>query len=193
MEKGRESTEKKSAEKAEKEGSQGGKEAHGHAKGFVAGKAAEWYERQIAELSAIAQEHKGTLQRLQAEFENAAKRADREKDEFRKFASSKAVESFLPLMDSIDEAIKQAEKTANREMKGGLEMIKRQLEKILESNGVKRIEALGKKFDHALHEVLTTGKDYSNEDEIVVEEFQKGYTQNGRVLRPAKVRVNKKD
>ena len=148
--------------------------------------------RQIAELKALAAEYKDMLQRLQAEFENAAKRAEREREDFMKFAGARTVQGFLPVIDSVEEALKQAEKTGNTEMKKGLEMIRAQLVKALESNGVKRIETAGKKFDHALHEVLMTGNEAAKEDDAVLEEFGKGYTLGGKVLRPAKVKVNKK-
>ena len=153
----------------------------------------EHYERRIAEVERAAEEYKETLQRVQAEFENAGKRSEREKAEFVKFAAAKTIEEFLPLADSIDEGIRQAEKSGNKEMKLGLEVIRTQFVKALEANGVRRIEAVGKKFDHSLHEVLMTTKEDSMEDGYVLEEFQKGYTLNGKVLRPAKVKINRKD
>ncbi len=167
--------------------------AHEKAEAEKKGKPDEGCEKRIAELRAAAEGHKETLQRLQAEFENASKRAERERAEFVKFASAKTIQGFLPVIDSMEEAIKQAEKSGNKEMKEGVATIMKQMMKALEGNGVRRIEALGKKFDHSLHEVLLAGKDDAKGDDAVLEELQKGYTINGVVLRPAKVKVNRKE
>jgi len=140
-----------------------------------------------------AKVHKDTLQRLQAEFENFQKRNEREKMEFLKYAGAKTIEEFLPIVDSICEAIKQAEKHENKEMAEGMKKIEEQLMKILEKQGVKVIEAQGKKFDHNIHECVMTGNENEKDDDYVLEEFQKGYTINGKILRPAKVKVNKKE
>ncbi|MBI4210742.1 MAG: nucleotide exchange factor GrpE [Candidatus Diapherotrites archaeon] len=151
------------------------------------------HEKEIEELKKIAADYKETLQRMQAEFENADKRLEREKEEFVKFAAFMAITKFLPIADSIEEGMKEAEKTGNSAMKEGFEKLQKQFMQALEMNGVKRIESVGKKFDHEMHEVLMTAKEESKEDGIVLEEFHKGYMMNGRVLRPAKVKVNKKE
>ncbi len=150
------------------------------------------YEKRFAELSKIAQDYKDTLQRLQAEFENAAKRTEREREDFRKFAGARIIEEFIPLADSIDAGLKQAEKSKNAEMQNGFEMLRKQFTKVLGRNGVHRIETTGKKFDHSLHEALMTTKDETKEDDIILEEFSKGYTMNGKMLRPSKVKINRK-
>lgn len=148
---------------------------------------------EVEQLRKIAENYKEMLQRLQAEFENAAKRTAKEKEEYRKLVNAKLLEEFLPLVDSMAEAIKHAAKSGNNEMKGGVEKILAQLMKILERNGVKQMQATGKKFDAALHECLLTASEQDREDWVVLEELQKGYTINGKVLRPAKVKVNKKE
>ena len=181
----------------EKSGGKGGAAGHdGGAKGHTAHvKDAHKndYEGQIEELKARAADYKETLQRLQAEFENAGKRLEREKDEFRKFVGAKSVEGFLPLVDSVEEGIKQAAKSGNEEMRKGFEALKAQFAGALDANGVKQIETIGRKFDHALHEALMTGNEGAKGDEEILEEFRKGYTINGRILRPAKVKVNRKE
>ena len=154
---------------------------------------AEQHEKEISELRKMSEEYKDTLQRLQADFENFRKRLDREKAEFREFAGMKVVEDFLPLMDSLGEGQKEARKGNNAQMAGGFEKIIAQLKKILESHGVRKIESVGKKFDLGMHESLMVGKDEKQNDDVVLEEFQKGYTMNGKVLRPAKVKVNKRE
>ena len=150
-------------------------------------------EKEIEELKSLAQEYKDSLQRLQAEFENARKRDEREREEFRKFVNARLLEEFLPLVDSVYEGIKIAQKKENTEMKEGFEKVAKQLLQILGRNGIKPIESVGKKFNHELHDVLLTGKDESKQDDHILEELQRGYTINGKVLRPAKVKVNKRD
>jgi len=131
-------------------------------------------QKEVSQLAAIALEYKDTLQRLQAEFENFKKRNERENEEFRK----------------LSEGLKQAERGGNKEMQEGFENVLRQLFGVLERSGVRQIETVGRKFDHNLHEVLITGKDESKDDQVILDEFQKGYVLNGKVLRPAKVKVN---
>lgn len=137
-------------------------------------------------------EYKESLQRLQAEFENFSKRTEKEKEEYRKFLNANLLEEFLPLVDTLEEGIKHTEKSENKEMKEGFEKVGKQLMQILERNGVKKIETVGKKFDHNLHECIMTSHEKNEKDGIILEEFQKGYTLNGKILRPAKVKVNKK-
>jgi len=180
------------AEKNRQKGHIEGAKNKEHALSEAELKIREQYEKQIGELKKIADDYKDTLQRLQAEFENAAKRIEREKEDFRKFAGAKSIEDFLPLVDSVEQGLRQAAKSGNEEMKKGFEVLRAQFIKTLERNGVRRIETVGKKFDHTLHEVLMTGKDESKQDEEILEELGKGYTLNGKVLRPAKVKVNKK-
>ena len=154
-------------------------------------KSPEGFEKELEELKATAEEYKSTLQRMQADWENFRKRNEREQDEFRKFSNISLLRDFLPLLDTINGAKKEAEKKENREAIDALNAVEKQLTTILEKNGVKAIESLGKKFDHNKHECLMTGHEKGKEDELVLEEFQKGYTYNDRVLRPAKVKVNK--
>ena len=149
--------------------------------------------KEIEELKSLAQDYKDMLQRLQAEFENFRKRNERENEDFRKFASAKLVAAFLPIVDSVRAGILLAEKSKNSEMKKGFEMVLKQIMLVLQSNGVEPIESVGKKFDHSFHEVLMTHNDPSKEDGVVLEELQRGYMLNGKVLRPSKVKVNKSE
>lgn len=151
------------------------------------------HQKEVEELRKVSDEYKDTLQRLQADFENFRKRLDKEKEEFSAFAGVRIVADFLPLMDSLNEGIKDAEKAGNAQMKGGFEKLRKQLRLILERNGVREIESIGKKFDHALHESVLMANEKDKDDGVVLEEFQKGYLINGKVLRPAKVRVNRKE
>ncbi len=130
-----------------------------------------------------------TLQRLQAEFENYKKRIDKENAEFVKYAKAELVYKLLPLLDTFEIALKN---TSDKEkFVKGIEIVYAQLFSTLESEGLKPIEALGKKFDPYLHEVMLKQKS-DKEDVIVLEELQKGYMLNGKVLRHSKVKISEK-
>ena len=148
-------------------------------------------EHEEKALKEQAEEYKKHLQRLQAEFENFTKRTEKEKQEHTKFLNAGLLKDFLPLADTIAEARKQSEKNGSKEAIHALEEIGKQLSRTLERQGVKEIETTGKKFDYEMHECLMTGHEEGKEDDLVLEEFQKGYTLNNKVLRPAKVKVNK--
>lgn len=138
-------------------------------------------------------EYQEALQRLQAEFENFTKRTEKEKQEYGKYLNASLLHDFLPMVDTFEEGIKHAEKNNNKEMKEGFEKAEKQLNQILERNGVRKIESTGKKFDSELHECMMTSHEKGKENEEILEEFQKGYTLHEKVLRPAKVRINKKE
>jgi len=123
-----------------------------------------------------------SLQRLQAEFENYKKRVDREKKEFVKCACEDIVKQLLPVLDSFENALKHS----NDE---GLKQIHSQLLSVLKSAGLAQIEANGKKFDPYMHEVLMK-EDNEKEDGTVLEDIQKGYSLNGKVIRHSKVKVS---
>ncbi|MFH1391509.1 MAG: nucleotide exchange factor GrpE [Candidatus Diapherotrites archaeon] len=148
--------------------------------------------KELQEAKALSEEYKDNMQRIQAEFENFQKRTEKEMQNFRTIANAEIIKDFLPLVDSLGEGIREAEKSNNEEMKKGFEIVQKQLTQILEKNGVKKIESVGKTFDHDFHECMMTVKEEGKDNEIL-EEFQKGYTLNGKILRPAKVKVNKKE
>lgn len=130
-----------------------------------------------------------TLQRLQAEFENYKKRVEKEKSDFVKYSKAELISKLLPILDSFELALKN-----NKDPKGfekGVELIFSQLYQTLEQEGVKPIKALSDKFDPYKHEVLLKEKSDKEED-IVLEELQKGYMLNDKVIRHSKVKVSKK-
>lgn len=130
-----------------------------------------------------------TLQRTQAEFQNYQKRVDKEKAEFVKYAKAELVYKVLPILDTFEIALKSI--SDKEKFVKGMEMVYAQLFSTLESEGLKPIDALGKKFDPYLHEVML--KEKSDKDEgVVLEELQKGYMLNGKVLRHSKVKISEK-
>ena len=131
-----------------------------------------------------------TLKRLQAEFENYSKRCEKENNHFRKFVKSELIKKMLPVLDSFELALKNHQ-DKEKFMKG-VEMIYAQLFQMLEEEGLRSIDALGKRFDPFVHEVLITEHEKDKEYEIITEELQKGYMLYDKVLRYSKVKINKK-
>ncbi len=151
-------------------------------------------EKQLLSQKAIAEDLKDTAKRVQADFENFAKRVEKEKEEFKKFANAKVVLDFLPVLDSLNDGISAMQKQQSVSKDAaldGLVLLKKQFFSVLEKHGLKEIEALGKKFDPHFHECLLKEHDKTKEDEIILEEFQKGYLLNGKVLRTSKAKINK--
>ncbi|MEM2917940.1 MAG: nucleotide exchange factor GrpE [Candidatus Altiarchaeota archaeon] len=128
------------------------------------------------------------LLRLRAEFENYKKQLDTQYMENVKNANASLIKEILPVIDEFEIAIedirKKDEKTAE-----GIELIYKKMMKILEQNGLKAIDSVGKKFDPYYHEVLMN-ENSEKEDGIILEEFQKGYLFNGKVIRHSKVKIS---
>jgi molecular chaperone GrpE len=133
------------------------------------------------------------LLRKQAEFENYKKRIDREKSEFMQFASSDLMKELLNALDSFDLALHNAGSGAGSEStQRGFELIYKQLLDTMARFGLKSIEAKGKKFDPNFHQAVSTEPSEDMEENTVIKEMRKGYTLNGRLLRPAMVSVSVK-
>jgi molecular chaperone GrpE len=130
------------------------------------------------------------LARLQAEFENARKRAAREQQEYRDYAVADAIKLLLPILDSFERALQSAPKQAG-EFKNGVELIYKQLQDALAKLGVQPIPATGQQFDPHLHQAIEMVETDDVPDHQVVDELQRGYKLKERLLRPAMVRVAK--
>ncbi|MBI4536471.1 MAG: nucleotide exchange factor GrpE [candidate division NC10 bacterium] len=133
------------------------------------------------------------LLRLQAEFENYKRRTAREKAEFVKFANEGLLLNVLPVLDSLERA--RASAPADPAMLpflDGVDMIIRLFRMSLEKVGVTPVEALGQPFDPDLHQAVAQVERPDGEDHQVVEVVQRGYLLEGRVLRPAMVKVSRK-
>jgi molecular chaperone GrpE len=144
----------------------------------------------VNELEALKEERDGLYDRLlrkQAEFENYKKRIDRERAEFVQFASAELMKELLNVLDSFDRALRNAGGDLR-----GFELIYKQLNDTMGRFGLKPIEAKGQKFDPNFHQAVSTQPTDEVEENTVVEEMRKGYTLNGRLLRPAMVTVSAK-
>jgi len=129
------------------------------------------------------------LARAQAEFENARRRAAREQQEFREFATADAVKAVLPVVDNFERAMRAHSDAA--EFRAGVELIYKQLQDALARLGVQPIQAQGEPFDPRIHEAVETVETSDAPDHTVVDELQRGYRLKDRLLRPAMVRVAK--
>ncbi|MBM3248883.1 MAG: nucleotide exchange factor GrpE [Candidatus Omnitrophica bacterium] len=147
--------------------------------------------KKLREDAAKAQEYWERILRLQAEFDNAKKRMEKEKFEFTKFANEDIILELLGVLDDLERSIEAAQTKHEDPMAflKGIEMILAHLYEMLKKNGVKPIEAEGKKFDPHLHEALLQEESEKFDDGIITEEFQKGYTLEDRVIRTSKVKV----
>mgnify|MGYP001576038601 CR=1 FL=1 len=130
-------------------------------------------------------EYLDSLQRMKADYINARKRSDEEKESLAKFASESVVAELLPVMDALEMALVHDDGGSE-----GIRNIKTQLEKVFAQNGVAAFGAEGELFDPALHEpVETLAVGSENEDNTVTKVHQKGYSLNGRIIRPARIAV----
>jgi molecular chaperone GrpE len=131
------------------------------------------------------------LLRRQAEFENFKKRAERERSEFVQFASADLMRELLNVLDSFDSGIQNArvEGASAEDVLHGMVLIQKQFADALSRFGLKAIEAKGQPFDPNLHQAISTVPTKEVEENTVVEEMRRGYTLNGRLLRPAMVSV----
>ena len=139
-----------------------------------------------------AHANKDRALRAMAEQNNAAKRQQKEKEEFIKYASGEIAGKLLPVLDDFENAVKGEAKVDANFIKG-VKMIQGNLKEILEKEGLKKQEAVGKAFDPNLHEVVATEPtEDPKADGVVAEEFRPGYMFKDLVLRPAMVKVFKK-
>jgi molecular chaperone GrpE len=143
----------------------------------------EEYDRLKAEKDQLMER----LLRLQAEFDNARKREQKERSEFRDYAVSNAVEQFLPVLDNFQLALKST--GSAEQLRTGVELIVKQMEEALRGLNVQPVEAVGVPFDPRVHEALDMVERNDLPDHQVFEEVRRGYRIRERLLRPALVRV----
>jgi molecular chaperone GrpE len=134
------------------------------------------------------------LQRLSADYANFQKRAPRQVADSIAYEKEAIVKSLLPALDNFDQAIANAQKGMTLDaMHKGVRIVYDHLMDILRTHGLEVIESQGQKFDPSLHQALLQQSDMDKEHGCILQEYQKGYKLSGRVIRPAKVIVNKSD
>ncbi|MBQ3466618.1 MAG: nucleotide exchange factor GrpE [Firmicutes bacterium] len=133
-------------------------------------------------------EEEGELRylRLMADFQNYKKRVEKEKRDLYSYANENIMNDLLTVMDNFERAL---EHDADENFKEGIEMIFKQLSDVLEKDGLAEIPALGEEFDPNVHSAVMTEETEDYESGKVSGVMQKGYTLNGKVIRPAMVKV----
>jgi molecular chaperone GrpE len=142
------------------------------------------------ELQKVKAERDALLDRLaraQAEFENARRRAAKEQQDFRDFATADAIKALLPVLDSFERALQA--KSHPGDFRSGVELIYKQLQDALAKLGVRAVSAKGEPFDPRYHEAIEMVETSEAPDHEVLEELQRGYKLKDRLLRPAMVKV----
>jgi len=132
------------------------------------------------------------LQRISADYANFQKRVPKQIADTLAYEKELIIKTLLPVLDNFERTLQNAQVTENTDvLVKGVRIIYDQMLDILKSHSVEQIEALGENFNPELHEAITQRTEPEKEDNIVLQEFQKGYKLNGRVIRPVKVIINK--
>jgi molecular chaperone GrpE len=146
-------------------------------------------ETELQKLKAERDSLLDRLARAQAEFENARRRASKEQQDFRDYATVDTVKSLLPVIDSFERALSVRSEPAD--FRSGVELIYKQLQDAMAKLGVRPIPAKGEPFDPHVHEAIEMVETSDVADHEVLEELQRGYKLKDRLLRPAMVKVAK--
>ena len=134
----------------------------------------------------------GKLQRVSADYANFQKRVPKQISDTIGYEKERIIKSLLPALDNFEHTLQNAHAAENVDvLVKGIRIIYEQLLDILKSHNVEQIEAMGEQFDPAMHQAMTQQSNPEKEENTVLEEFQKGYRFNGRVIRPSRVIVNK--
>jgi len=156
--------------------------------------------QQIDELQKEKDELFGKLQRVSADYANFQKRTPKQIADAICYEKEKVIKTLLPALDNFEHTLQSFNLVQDKNVHSaekvdvlvkGIQIIYDQMLDILKSHDVAQIKAVGEKFDPALHQAMMQQAEPEVKENIVLEEFQKGYTLNGRVIRPSKVVVNK--
>ncbi len=139
----------------------------------------------------LAEKHDSLL-RTMADFDNFRRRTRQEMEEIRRIALEEFLRSLLRVMDNFERALQAAEESQSFEkLMEGVQLTYRQMQALLREAGVQPIEAVGKPFDPNYHEAVQRVESPDHPDETVLEEVERGYMIQSRVLRPSRVKVVK--
>ena len=134
----------------------------------------------------------GKLQRVSADYANYQKRVPKQIADTIGYEKELIIKKLLPVVDNFEHTLQNAHSAEDLDvLVKGVRIVYDQLRDVLKSQNVEQIEARGQTFDPALHEAMTQRTEPDAENNTVLEEFQKGYKLNGRVIRPSKVIVNR--
>ncbi len=138
-------------------------------------------------LAAEAADLQNRLLRARAEFDNARRRAERERSDYLQFASMDLVKDILPILDDFERGLKV--ETSDRNYAKGVELIYQRMAETLKKLGLEPIETAGQTFDPNLHQAVERVETDAAPDQSILAEFQRGYNFKGKLLRPAMVKV----
>ncbi len=147
-------------------------------------------ETELDELRRQLDDKQDRLLRALAEADNIRRRAQRDRDDYVKYATESLLRELIPVLDNMDRALESARATPGAgSVVTGVELIQRELLRVLERSGVTRYSAVGQPFDPTRHEAIARVVSTEAAPDTVVTETAPGYLLNGRVLRPAMVAV----
>lgn len=139
----------------------------------------------------LAEENEKRYLRTQADFDNFRRRTQKEKEDLAKYATTKLITELVPVIDNFERAMASADANADVEsLIKGINMIFRQLDGVLQAEGLTVMKTVGEPFNPEFHQAVMQVESDEYEEGIVVEELQKGYMIKDKVLRPAMVKVS---
>jgi molecular chaperone GrpE len=150
-------------------------------------------EARVQQAEEAASQAHDRLLRASAEYDNFKKRAQRDVEEFRKFANESLIKALLPIVDNLERAVESSgnDKKSNKGIVEGVEMTLREIYKVLEQFNLKPLESEGKPFDPNFHQAVLQEETGDHPENTVMKEMQKGYILHDRLIRPAMVVVSK--
>ncbi len=148
-------------------------------------------EKKLKECQKQKDEYLAGWQRSRADFLNYKKEEMERISQLLKYANEELILKILPVLDNFEKAEKEIPQDKKDKYLEGLSQIKKQLEDCLKSQRVETIKSLNEKFNPNFHEVVQELEVKDKESGIIIEEVKKGYILNGKVIRPAKVKINK--
>ena len=129
--------------------------------------------------------------RLKAEFENFRRRKSDEISKLLQFEGETVIKSFLPILDDLERMV-EVKNSSEESLSDGIELVKNKIRKFFEDLNVESFGQKGEMMDPVIHEAMLTQEDKDVENDAILEVFEKGYTYRDKVIRHAKVIVNKK-
>jgi molecular chaperone GrpE len=149
-------------------------------------------EDRLESVTKESQENYDRLLRVSAEFDNYKKRSARELADVQKYANQSLVKDLLPIIDSLELALKSAAESTNQAdgcLLDGVELTRKEILKVFENNNIEQVVAIGKPFDPNFHEAVMREESDEYPENTVINELQKGYLMHDRLIRPAMVIV----
>ena len=145
--------------------------------------------RDLEQARAAAEENLAKWQRSAADYANFKRRTDEERQGSAAIANAALITKLLSVLDDFDRALANVPEDAHESWVEGIRLVERKLRSVLESEGVRAIDAVGKPFDPNLHEAVVHEDTTDHPDNHVIGELRRGYRLRDRVIRPALVRV----